>query len=464
MYHAHEATQRHDKIYALLGMASDDIKESGLFPDYTIPWNELLRRLVRFLLGEQLRIKTWNDKEEVEIYGNGHLLGYVNQVTNHLDGRQTIYIDYFENENFEGYNKDGLQWNIQAMANDVQKNDLVYLFEGASKPSILRVQGHWLRVIMIVATLPTILRSQTFQDSFPVVWNWGRFSWNSQRKGPDAAEGPHSPWLGACVLKDLKDSKGAITELSRTIQWSLEEDYAIQISEEDLSAIVIRFDSRVVSELFDRVGHKIQITEQVLEDIVRFHNKGLVARVLGERRDEVRITDAVVMAAAENTVVGSEVMALLFDWTRHDATIQISEALLVTAARNCIYGDEMIDLLLDRGGNGRLNITEAVFVATAKNSECKAFVMERLLDYEKGKPRDVEEILTEAVLVAAAANVCHGLELMEFMLDQGQVKLNVTEAVVNAVKSIDMMLLLFRKSNAISLYRSMGGNPGYFYS
>jgi hypothetical protein len=30
MYHAHEATQIHDKVFALLGMSSDDLSKSGL--------------------------------------------------------------------------------------------------------------------------------------------------------------------------------------------------------------------------------------------------------------------------------------------------------------------------------------------------------------------------------------------------------------------------------------------------
>jgi hypothetical protein len=37
MYHAHEATKRHDKVYALLGMSSDDLRKAKLLPDYRVP-------------------------------------------------------------------------------------------------------------------------------------------------------------------------------------------------------------------------------------------------------------------------------------------------------------------------------------------------------------------------------------------------------------------------------------------
>jgi hypothetical protein len=34
MYHTHEATKRYDKVYALLGMISDNFSDMNLSPDY----------------------------------------------------------------------------------------------------------------------------------------------------------------------------------------------------------------------------------------------------------------------------------------------------------------------------------------------------------------------------------------------------------------------------------------------
>src|SRR5271170_480858 len=36
MYHAYKATRLHDKLYALLGMCSDDLKVAGLEPNYDL--------------------------------------------------------------------------------------------------------------------------------------------------------------------------------------------------------------------------------------------------------------------------------------------------------------------------------------------------------------------------------------------------------------------------------------------
>jgi hypothetical protein len=36
MYHTHEPTKRHNKVYALLGMSSDDFSKANLLPDYRV--------------------------------------------------------------------------------------------------------------------------------------------------------------------------------------------------------------------------------------------------------------------------------------------------------------------------------------------------------------------------------------------------------------------------------------------
>jgi hypothetical protein len=41
MYYTHEATKLHDKVYALLGMSSDDARKANLLPNYDVLWEEL---------------------------------------------------------------------------------------------------------------------------------------------------------------------------------------------------------------------------------------------------------------------------------------------------------------------------------------------------------------------------------------------------------------------------------------
>ncbi|KAL6412895.1 involucrin repeat protein [Ilyonectria robusta] len=52
MYHTCKATERHDKVYALLGMSSDDPIAAGLSADYKTPWRRLFQQLIHFVLSE----------------------------------------------------------------------------------------------------------------------------------------------------------------------------------------------------------------------------------------------------------------------------------------------------------------------------------------------------------------------------------------------------------------------------
>jgi hypothetical protein len=92
MYHTHEATKRHDKVYALLGMSSDDLSKVNLLPDYGVPWEELLQRLAKFLLPEKVSVKTWRNREIAAFKSKGCILGKVISVQSNMarDGRQDV--------------------------------------------------------------------------------------------------------------------------------------------------------------------------------------------------------------------------------------------------------------------------------------------------------------------------------------------------------------------------------------
>jgi hypothetical protein len=92
MYHNHEAALLHDKVYALLGMSgmsSDDLSKANLLPNYEVEWEELLQRLIKFLLYEKISVETWSGKEIAVIRSKGCILGRIALVQNivSLDGR-----------------------------------------------------------------------------------------------------------------------------------------------------------------------------------------------------------------------------------------------------------------------------------------------------------------------------------------------------------------------------------------
>ncbi|RYP48229.1 hypothetical protein DL768_005836 [Monosporascus sp. mg162] len=133
MYHAHEATERHDKVFALLGMSSDDpsaAAAAGLSPDYDIPWAELLRRLVKFFLGGQVSVYALPNGETAIIESKGCVLGRVSSV----DG-QRVGITPTDTSRDLWLQK---EWSLQPSAKSIRADDVVCLLDGASTPTIIR--------------------------------------------------------------------------------------------------------------------------------------------------------------------------------------------------------------------------------------------------------------------------------------------------------------------------------------
>lgn len=70
-----EATDRRDKVYALLGMCSDD--PGALLPDYNISWSHLAQQLTRSVLKltHPVVIDARDNRDSVTIKGEGYVVG-----------------------------------------------------------------------------------------------------------------------------------------------------------------------------------------------------------------------------------------------------------------------------------------------------------------------------------------------------------------------------------------------------
>ncbi|KAF5978505.1 hypothetical protein FBULB1_6104 [Fusarium bulbicola] len=131
MYHTRKATERHDKVYALLGMSSDDPSVAGLYVDYTIPG-------VKNFIGWELAV----------IDGKGLVLGEVSSVQrDHAwEDSQEVTIAW-KNAYVEAGRMSS--WAVQASAKNIQAGDIVCLLQGASRPTIIRLYHPDWAVVMI---------------------------------------------------------------------------------------------------------------------------------------------------------------------------------------------------------------------------------------------------------------------------------------------------------------------------
>jgi ankyrin repeat protein len=177
MFHTHKATNPVDKVYALLGMSSDDTGTAGLLPNYTVPWKELFKELVKFILGKDISVKTSENSQRAIIQSKGYILGQVFSVKS--DNMQSVNITS-KNAAWDLGSK--TEWTLQASANPIQERDVICLLHGASKPSIIRLRKDHFAVVVVAATplngsgsfgWPEISQSRKqFLRDFSLVWDW----------------------------------------------------------------------------------------------------------------------------------------------------------------------------------------------------------------------------------------------------------------------------------------------------
>jgi hypothetical protein len=201
--------------------------------------------------------------------------------------------------------------------------------------------------------------------------------------------------------------------------------------------------------LIERGGSRIQITEAILLAAVKACWGCKLEIFLNCKGDETEITEVIFVAAAAAAGTFSEENALKTILGRKGDNLRITEAVLLAAAGS--PGDQM-KMLLDYNGD-QTDITEALLVAAAGNTYGNTMPLRYLLDeistpatliattrnmlrfFERknkhsiSRHKNKEVTVTEAVFLAAAANINNGDRFM-YMLLGHQKRYNVTEALL----------------------------------
>jgi ankyrin repeat protein len=261
MYHTHKASMPHDKVYALLGMSSVDGSRASLLPNYGVPWQELLQRLVKFLL---VSVETGPKKEMAVIRSKGHVLAQVSSVKSDItrDSRQSVDIIFKNTLERPGHaGKYDAHWTLKISAKQVREGDIVCLLQGAPKPVIVRPCKDYFAVIKIAAfpekkltesgeiewlkLLPLIT---VFPRDFLLVCDWterldfGEYEnlirtndWMSEYSRSELEgylDKATRMWNFALILEDLGRYKGAKEKLREAI-----ESYEMALGDEHLHTL-----------------------------------------------------------------------------------------------------------------------------------------------------------------------------------------------------------------------------------
>lgn len=168
MFHDREALKAQDKIFALLGMSSTDMESSGLLPDYTLSLQQLLERLVRFVISNELPVECHKEKEIAVLEAKGYVLGQVfsTEDDNRFNGMQRVKIgwryDVWRNGIFVSSSRTDLHIEFMLLRTSripVRRGDIICLLDGASSPTIIRTYPDFSVVVVAVASLSADDRS-----------------------------------------------------------------------------------------------------------------------------------------------------------------------------------------------------------------------------------------------------------------------------------------------------------------
>lgn len=190
-YHTWQASYRHDKVYALLGMSYESGDKKNIIPDYALPWEILLRRLVNTFLGEHISLEAAKDRETVAIKSKARVIGVVSSVKHN-----STMIDSYD-VTIRSKDRDPLAlggppvyadfkspWTLQTSAKPIRVGDLLCFLEGASRPTIVRFFKDYFIIIKIALEYPSLASmyngtwSQLFEEANPVyrrmllIWDW----------------------------------------------------------------------------------------------------------------------------------------------------------------------------------------------------------------------------------------------------------------------------------------------------
>jgi hypothetical protein len=173
MYHANEATQCHDKVFALLGMSTDDLSKGDLSPNYGLPWAELLQRLVKHVISNEVSVQTCGDIQAAVIRSRGCIVGEVTSVgRDSVRGdRYRVEVQLLEESSQNGHmTKVDFQWTLRATATTVQAGDLICLLRGATKLTIIRLCRDYFKIVMVAVNVLEEIRKGHEIAAWSIPW------------------------------------------------------------------------------------------------------------------------------------------------------------------------------------------------------------------------------------------------------------------------------------------------------
>ncbi|KJK62273.1 hypothetical protein P875_00095557 [Aspergillus parasiticus SU-1] len=417
MYNNREATDRRDKVYALLGMSSDNHGPGAILPVYTVSWKDITRRLIRFYIGEQACVQTWDDEDIAVIKGKGCVLGVVEKVTlnsskdNMWDNSHNAFVTVqMTGGNARG---NGDMWTFCKWPGLIKKGDIICVLQGASKPTLIRPCGDHCTVITVgfvphnaaysMAEIKSanggkidewngLLQSVTlYPRDFLLVWECQDFSGRldkekdrtslMDRRLPEHAKRElevelpkiHRLQNLGLILVDSEKFEQALESFPEALDFygpKAEEAY-LPIFTAIMSIAMswrVPSDGAILRSMVDiarRRGDFVMIAEDTMLEMAKSDDAlRWMEFLFTQRRNGLPITAKVLEEVAANQTCNGELMGFILD--RAGPEIRITEKILLAAAQNPGYLMEIMRSIFLRREN-EIQITDNIIMAANSN-------------------------------------------------------------------------------------------------
>ncbi|OJI81988.1 hypothetical protein ASPTUDRAFT_151353 [Aspergillus tubingensis CBS 134.48] len=425
MYCYHNATEKHDKIYALLGLSADPMTPA-LTPNYVLPWNQVFKQVTNYIFPD-CSVETWPGSDIVIIRGKGRALGHICSVQRVSDfGQQKVKVYLNDTARSIGYESEWeASWELQTFAQTFKPGDIIFLLQGDSKPSVIRLCKDHFRIITPAVTL-------------------------CKRRPRESPEGTSRRWHtlgGSCDIllawriplnNDTRSQKWPETELLDMVPayqgQSLEAEYRRNNITRIMASVAMgalalkKPEDKDIAHLLATSGTDDSIasrlTKASAKDIRCFPDKRLQIFFPCEQ-DDLSISEEMVKSVAENIgPCGYIIIELLFQL--QGGNLPISEEVVEAAARNSGDYGHLVMKTIYRHRGEFFPISEKAVMAAAGNTGKRGTKLLKLLFKSQGEALPVSE---EVIKAAAMSDEICGHEIFKIIVRHGDKHLLVSEEV-----------------------------------
>ena len=383
-FHAHDATDPRDKIYALWGLCCDSTLMANLRPDYRKSWKVLLEELAKSVFGNDAFVSAHSNKQMILVYVSGHDLGKIDEVSGAgiWENDQELTVTSMGISKFLNNSRDWtLRVRMRAPTDEIKKGDLVLYLPETRRLVITRPQAYFLRIIMVVdghlvyinhpqdgwSPWQTFLGSMNrYKTEFPLLWTWEKI-WEDEEQDMlslTAIRIPDSPTSSeASNLRELLKAR-ALSDMASVYMQLDDYDQASYVlrSMVNIYGSLYHWEAEITIEGRERLSTAMdrKLKYQRAKDFLVLRKIGLLPTSL------VDLYSPVIHYAAEELPPGAS-SRILVDFVSKVMSKGVSKKVLVEAVQLCqrdIKHRHYLDLLLHMS-NDNLTISTAELLQAA---------------------------------------------------------------------------------------------------